>query len=366
MVVLHLLTSGGIGGIEVLCRDIGLYSNNSEHVFAFLFGEGLLYESMKQNGLHVVSCRKPRKISYARLHDLIKLAKDCDVIIVHHNDPFLEMYYLALHSFLPKKKYISMIHHCYDPQEERAEYGFAKRNIKKIIIKQMLKKSDRLLFVSKAGLDSFLRCFRFNRNKAEVVYNGINIEKLEEGKKCKKNDGKIPVLMYAGRLEKIKGVDQLVNAIALLSDLKCKIQIIGDGKQKNDLLALSQELNLAERIEFINFQIDLTPWLTKADIFIYPSRMEIFGLSVVEALAYQCICVVNNVGGLPEIIENHKNGLLNMDNSVEGLAKTIEQAVEIFGNPEEKDKIRKQALITAERFCIQNTINQLEKNLEDC
>ena len=43
MKVLHLLTSGSVGGIEVLCRDMGSCSG-FENIFCFLFGEGLIYD----------------------------------------------------------------------------------------------------------------------------------------------------------------------------------------------------------------------------------------------------------------------------------------------------------------------------------
>lgn len=359
MIVMHLLTSGGVGGIEILCRDIGLYSSKTDHVFVFLFGEGKIFEKMKRSGLRVVSLSEYKKLSFNRFRKLYELTKESDVVIVHHNDPFLEMYYLLLKITCPQKKYISMIHHCYDPLEEKEEYGLLKRTIKKVILKNIIRYSDRLIFVSKAGLDSFRRYFRIAESKTEVVYNGISENKILNGKKFIKEKKEIPVILYAGRLEKIKGVDLLLHAMHHLPDLKCRVLIVGDGKQKKNLMELCEKLELSDRIQFLGFQEDIEPLLADADIFVYPSRMEIFGISVVEALAFQCICVVNNVGGMPEIIQNDVNGIVNLDNTVDGLAASIVHAIEIYqGN--NRINMMDMAQKSAERFSIMQTITQIE------
>ena len=73
MRVLNLLTSGGVGGIEVLCRDIGEFSN-VENRFAFLYGGGNVFEQMKSDGkdVHDINCTP--KISLKRVCRLLRIA----------------------------------------------------------------------------------------------------------------------------------------------------------------------------------------------------------------------------------------------------------------------------------------------------
>lgn len=58
--VLNLLSTGGVGGIEQLCNNIGKYADY-QNVFCFLFGEGQIFEEMKLKGLNVISLAEDSK-----------------------------------------------------------------------------------------------------------------------------------------------------------------------------------------------------------------------------------------------------------------------------------------------------------------
>ena len=89
MKVLNLLTSGGLGGIEILNYDLGKYSSE-DNGFAFLFGTGLTYDRMRNNGFEVydLSGYHP-KFSLKRYRKLAEIANGYDIITVHHGDPYL-------------------------------------------------------------------------------------------------------------------------------------------------------------------------------------------------------------------------------------------------------------------------------------
>lgn len=89
MKILHLLTSGGIGGIETLSKDIATYSTY-DNSFCFLFGEGIIYDQMKEEGRNVYSLYNGSKLSYSKLHELEIIAKFCDIIVVHHDESVFE------------------------------------------------------------------------------------------------------------------------------------------------------------------------------------------------------------------------------------------------------------------------------------
>lgn len=359
MRVLHLLTSGNVGGIEVLCRDIGSNSVH-KHVFAFLFGEGLVFDDMKKMGMNVVSLAGGSKLTKARLDKLISLAKEQDVVIVHHNDPFLEMYYLAIKAILPEKKYISMIHHCYDPKEDAENYGIPKRIVKDLIVTRMFRKSDKLIFVSKAGMESYTGKYPVDMGKTAVVYNGIGMDKLMHRMTAGKNDGSPVKLLYAGRLEKIKGVSLLIDAIKLLENEDIEVTVVGDGSQRKRLEEQVDSLHLREKVRFEGFQTDVKPWMETANIFVYPSKMEIFGISLVEAMAFRCICVANAVGGIPEIIQDGENGFLNYGKTPKDLAISIQKAIAVWKDPNKRSIMMDYARVTAEKFSILDTIEALE------
>ena len=107
MKVFNLLTSGNIGGIEVLCKDIGVLAPY-DNLFCFVSGEGPIYEQMQKIGLNVKSLAKGKKFSLSKLRKLIELAETYDIIVIHHGDPFLRFYYCCLKKIYPSKKI------CYD------------------------------------------------------------------------------------------------------------------------------------------------------------------------------------------------------------------------------------------------------------
>lgn len=359
MKIMNLLTSGGVGGIEILCRDIAEKSSVS-NCFCFLFGGGIICNQMKNAGAEVYSY-DTKKLSGEKLRQLEMVARGCDIIVVHHDDPFLQMYYLALMQAFPKKKYISMIHHCYDPIADNLGYGLAKRTMKKWLVARLMKKSDKLVFVSVAGYESYAKCFKVQSKNVEIVYNGISKNKLEAGAKCVKDKAESIRLSYVGRLVELKGVDKIIEILPKLNEkYEFQLSIVGDGKTRTELEKKVCEFGFQDKVKFYGFQENIDPYLEKTDIFLYPSKTEIFGISIVEAMAFQCICVANNVGGIPEIVHNKQNGFLNMDNTVDGLYQTIDEAISTYFDDGCREKMMKEARQTAEKFSIDKTIVALE------
>ena len=86
--VLHLLTGGSIGGIETLCREIAK-TDRFENGFAFLSFGGEIYEELRESGITVYPLFElGPKFSIKKADQLVRLATEYDVLVVHHEDPF--------------------------------------------------------------------------------------------------------------------------------------------------------------------------------------------------------------------------------------------------------------------------------------
>lgn len=360
MRILNMLTAGGIGGIEVLCRAIGKYSED-ENIFCFLFDQGIIYEQMKEMGYSVEWFNNKKKISVSKMKRLYLLAKQCDVIVVHHDDPFLQMYYLGLKRILPRKKYISIVHHCYTPQWDKQYKNPIKRNMRVSLIQSMFDRSDQLVFVSKAGRDSYLPYFKIEFSKTSIVYNGIETSIIEQGAKQTK-EVSVPInMVYVGRLVKLKGIDMLIKALSELKDrYEFRLIIVGDGTERLELEELVKTCGLQKKVSFVGYSLDPYKYYCSSVIFVYPSQTEIFGISIVEAMAFKNICVANAVGGIPELITDNQNGYLNSENTVEGLKMAIIHAIEATLNENTYKKLCENSQNTARKFSIINTIEGLE------
>ncbi|MDM1765538.1 MULTISPECIES: glycosyltransferase [unclassified Acinetobacter] len=138
-------------------------------------------------------------------------------------------------------------------------------------------------------------------------------------------------------LEDKYGIDILIKAFALLterlekqkSERQIFLEIVGEGPKENHLKALVKELNLEDKIKFSGrIEHKFVPKkLETFDIFAALSRVESFGVAVVEAHAARRPVIVSNVGGLPEVVTNGINGFVveceDINNTCDMLEKLV-------------------------------------------
>ncbi len=358
--VLNLLTSGGVGGIEVLCEDIAANSK-LEQGFCFLFSKGAVYDRMTKRGMTTYDLSNfSGKISWGRFRRLCRIAKDYDVVVVHHGDAFLKLYFTALvrHTGLPG---VVMIHSCWEEADFYPDSPMKKRMGKRFF-QSAMDAAKAVVFVSKAGRRTYEETFQIQQDKACVIYNGIGMHKLEAGKDnvCA---GKAPYhITFVGRLEAIKGVELLLQAAKNLRDKYAfTVTIIGDGGDRERLEKMAADEQLQDIVSFEGRQMDIIPYLQNTDISVCCSVcQEVFGISMVEAMAFGIVCVANNVGGIPEIVEDGVNGFLNMTNDAQGLTETLEKAILSYENGSYRELATK-AKERAAELTIENNVEQLDK-----
>ena len=135
------------------------------------------------------------------------------------------------------------------------------------------------------------------------------------------------VVLYAGRLSYLKGVDILLNAAKIYEKNNIITVIAGNGALRKDLKNLAKQLEL-KNVYFIGHksQRTLRKLYNVADVFAMPSRMEAFGLVAVEALACGLPVVCTKTGGMKEYINSKVGKLVENENPKE-LAKAIKAVI---------------------------------------
>lgn len=361
--VLNLMTGGQVGGIETLCYNWGKYAP-FQNGFAFLTERGAVYEKMLEANFDIYDLtQEGSKISLSKIRKLIMIAKDYDIVMVHHGDPILRLYYIIL-SYHTKCKMVSYVHSCYGDNSQLS-YGCMKNKMYEIIFQKAFDVSDAVIAVSKAGEKSYEQVYSVPQSKKYIVYNGIGSELINTGKQ-NVIDGCQPYkLLYIGRLNKIKGVDLLLRAVSTLkNDYELQLSIVGDGPERETLESLMGDLGLEHIVCFCGESMDIQKYLSNADIFIYPSTcQEVFGISLVEALSYGVPCVANCLGGIPEIIQDGYNGILTEETSSEGLTIAIKKLLDCCQNGTVK-RYSENAKKTALKYTIDNNCNQVNNILE--
>jgi len=193
-----------------------------------------------------------------------------------------------------------------------------KNILKKIIIS--IENADKVIAVSKSLKKDINK--HIPNKQIEVVPNFIDESKyvISEIKKDK------IVFLTIGSLGNQKGIDLLINAIALVKDLikDAKFIIIGDGPNKSEYKKLVNELKISNLIEFKGtiLRDKIVNEFNKCDIFVLPSRHESFGIVYIEALAMGRPIIATKCGG-PEMIVNDLNGLLINTDNIDSLSKAI-------------------------------------------
>ena len=193
----------------------------------------------------------------------------------------------------------------------------------------VLRKLDPFIFsrVARLGacsryvLERDIRRFRLKRSRCEVFYNGVDTARFcpREGARSE------PVRIAAvANLIAEKGIDILLKACAELQELPWRLTIVGDGRARPQLESLAATLGLSGRVEFVGLRDDVEAILQTADIYVHPCLWEeAFGLTIAEAMACGCAVVASRTGGIPEIIEDGKCGILVERGDVPALREVL-------------------------------------------
>lgn len=197
---------------------------------------------------------------------------------------------------------------------------------------------DKIICQSEDMTTDLVKNFGINQEKIVKINNPVDFDFIQEKLKISErpkdflNDYKNVVAI--GNLSQRKGFDNLLKVFSHLKNEKIKLHIIGDGRDKDTLLQMKQNLGL-ENVIFHGRQENPYQYLKFADLFILSSRYEGFPNVLLEAGACGCYALANNcLGGITEIIENKVNGEISDIENHEKFAKKILQLINIEHNPE--------------------------------
>ena len=208
-------------------------------------------------------------------------------------------------------------------------------------ISLLLNEADALVGVSRAVIEPFL-AQPDTRSKTQVIHNGIQLNKdiapttitittaTETEKTLKTKLGiseNATTLISVGSLIERKGFDLLIHA-QVLTGKQVHLIIVGGGPELSTLQQLSQQLNVSDRVHFLGERQDVHQLLRAGHTaFVSGAREEAFGLVLAEAGLAQLPVIAPDVGGIPEVLDHGRAGMLVSPNNPEALAQAINQLV---------------------------------------
>jgi glycosyltransferase involved in cell wall biosynthesis len=213
------------------------------------------------------------------------------------------------------------------------------------------KKNIDVYIASSEYIKNTLIRFGFPEEKIVVLYNFVKSEWIIDK----------PIvgdyLLYFGRLSKEKGIDVLIKSLKKV-DKKIKLKIVGGGPEEKKLKNLVKKENLEKQIEFTGamYGDNLTNVIDKSLAVVIPSLWpENMPFSLFEALSRGKAVLAAKVGGLPEIVEDKKNGLLFEPNNVNDLARAITELDKVDIN-----ELSQNSLAKAKKFLLVDHVKKLQ------
>ena len=252
------------------------------------------------------------------------------------------------------KKYIAML--------GGQHFSDSKRN------REYYKNADHILVHTKYLQTIMLKEPLFKNLNIQIFPLGVDTNYFKPIKNRTINKNKIR-LLYVGMIVERKRIHISINVVKdLISSGFKNIQfdIIGpiiSQKYYNKLKKLVIKLDLVDKVKFI-YQIpykDLLPYYQNADLFMFPSDKETFGMVIIEAMACGTpIASINCLGGPAEVIIHNNNGILT---SLEDFSNVI---IDFFNNPQKQLSIRENASKTVlNSYTFKSTYKALKKSLND-
>jgi glycosyltransferase involved in cell wall biosynthesis len=191
--------------------------------------------------------------------------------------------------------------------------------------------SNLVIAPSEFSKKTLCEAFGLLEERIKVVPHGVDVSRFAPTEK----DSKGISLLFVGELEERKGIRYLIEAFGSIINIHEDIELIlvGKGTQELELKQLTRKLNLEKHIKFAGYvdgwSNEITDYYNSADIFVFPSLKEGFGMVLVEAMACGLPVISTNTSAIPEVVGDA--GILVEPRNPRVLADAIIRLIEDIG-----------------------------------
>ncbi|HEX5631596.1 MAG TPA: N-acetyl-alpha-D-glucosaminyl L-malate synthase BshA [Gemmatimonadales bacterium] len=234
------------------------------------------------------------------------------------------------------------------------------------ITKFSIERSDAVTAVSDYLKDETYRAFGCMGCDVRMIPNFVRLDEYKpDASRCW--EGLAPAdhrrIMHISNFREVKRVRDVVRIFARIRRaMPATLVMVGDGPDRPDAEKEAEELGVAQDVRFLGRLESVASLLQGCELFLLPSTTESFGLAALEAMACGSVVVATRTGGLPEVIEDGRSGILEPVGSVEAMGR---RAVELLRDPERYRVMREAGLARAREFSADRVVPMYEKLYEE-
>ncbi len=325
MVIILLTTNNNESDIKVLINGLQLSDENSGVQY---YTNNLLKEIRKLEDLQIKALVSKSYFPNIGVSDKLQF----QYVDINSKNRLKRIYYenLKLHQFLRQEKFnlyhatnyllpyfskfksvltihdLIAINHPQFCQNESVIYF-------SLLQSRSIKQATKIIAVSNTVKNEIIKKYNVPPEKIVTIYHGVNENFKKENDSFRLNEVKVKYnlpdkfILFVGNIEPKKNLKQLIEAYNLLrkkSEIIHKLVIVGKkGWKYNDVFKKVNELKLDKQVFFNGYipEDDLPVIYSLADLFVFPSLYEGFGIPPLEAMACEIPVLVSNRGALPEI-----------------------------------------------------------------
>lgn len=301
--ILQVIPDLDLAGAETMCENLSkeLLKNNEVAVISFFNRKTAIAKRLEKLGIKIFYLGKKRGLDLSMIFKIKKIIDDYKPEIIHSHRYAFDYVFLA--SKLCKHKGFKMVHTVHNVAEK--EVPSYRIHFRKLFVK---KNDVTYVAISKRIQETISQVYGLDKKDIPIVLNGVDISKC-----IKINDYSLKnKIVHIGRFSEQKNHKYLIDIFERIYKVypNFKLVLVGQGELEDDVKNYVKTKKLENNVVFYGTVDSSYKVLNEADMFILPSKWEGIPMTIIEALGTGLPVIAANVGGIPDMIENNKDGFI--------------------------------------------------------
>ncbi|RFB16947.1 N-acetyl-alpha-D-glucosaminyl L-malate synthase BshA [Bacillus sp. HNG] len=354
-----------VGGSGIVATELGKLLAEKGHEIHFIssslpFRLNKIYTNIYFHEVEVnqysVFKYPPYDLALASKMAEVTKREKLDLLHVHYAIPHAACAYLAKQMVGGDVKIVTTLHGTditvlgYDPSlTELIRFGIEQSDAVTAVSKSLVEQTYELIEPKK----EIKTIYNFVDEK---IYYKRNVNDLRKQYGIQEDE---KVIIHVSNFRKVKRVPDVVQAFNLIQkEVKSKLLLVGDGPELTTVCKLINKFGLTDKVLLLGKQENLPELYSISDLKLLLSEKESFGLVLIEAMACGVPTIGTNTGGIPEVIDEGKDGYICEVGDIEDI---VNKSIALLKDPDLHSKMSNQAIRSVqEKFNSERIVNDYE------